>query len=68
MTVTANGRPYDSPLGRNGEFYVENVPEGRHPALVEFQQGQCRFMMEVPETRDAYVRLGTVRCVGLSTP
>jgi outer membrane usher protein len=68
MTVTANGKPYDSPLGRNGEFYLENVPGGRHPALVEFKQGQCTFTMEVPETKDAYVRLGTVRCVGLTTP
>ncbi len=68
MTVTANGKPYDSPLGRNGEFYVENVPGGRHPALVEFKQGQCTFTMDVPETKDAYVRLGTVRCVGLTTP
>jgi len=68
MTVTANGRPYDSPLGRNGEFYVENVPGGHHPALAEFKQGQCRFTLEVPETKDAYVRLGTVRCVGLTTP
>jgi outer membrane usher protein len=68
MTVTANGRSYDSPLGRNGEFYVENVPEGWHPALVEFKQGQCRFIMEVPETKEVYVRLGTVRCSGLTTP
>jgi len=68
LTVTANGKPYDSPLGKNGEFYVENVPGGCHSALVEFKQGQCRFTMEVPETKDAYVRLGTVRCVGLTTP
>src|SRR5205823_1365642 len=68
MTVTANAKSYDSPLGRNGEFYVENIPGGHHPTLVEFKQGQCRFTMAVPETKDAYVRLDAVRCVGLTTP
>ncbi len=63
LTVTAAERRFESPLGRQGEFYLENVPAGRHPAVVEHEAIQCGFTLEVPVSAAPTLDLGTVRCV-----
>ncbi len=68
LTVTANGRQIESPLGKQGEFYLENVPTGRHAALVEYEDGTCKFELNVPASEKPEVELGTVRCIVLSDP
>ena len=62
LTVTAEGREFDSPVGKEGEFYLEDVPAGRHPAVVEYRGAACRFVLEVLDSKSARVSLGTVRC------
>ena len=37
LFVTADGRRFESPIGGNGEYYLENLPVGRHPAVVEHE-------------------------------
>jgi len=42
------GRPGKaSPIGRDGEFYFENVASA-YPAVVEHETGRCEFTLDVP--------------------
>lgn len=68
LTVTAEGRHVDSPIGRDGEFYLDSVQAGHHQALIEHDGGQCRFVLEVPQADAAILDLGALRCVPASTP
>ena len=62
LTVTVGRDEFRSPIGGRGEFYLENVPVGRHPAAVDFAGGRCDFVLEVPVKSDAVVNLGSLRC------
>lgn len=63
LTVTADGQTYESPIGRDGEFYLENLPRGRHAAIVDHKDAVCRFTLETPASAASLVDVGTVRCV-----
>ncbi len=63
LSVTAEGRQLQSPLGREGEFYLENVPAGRHPAAITYGKTMCSFLLEVPADAPSLSELGTLRCV-----
>jgi outer membrane usher protein len=62
LTVEVGESESASPLGNGGEFYLENVPEGRHPAKVESRGGVCRFVLEVPPSAESFLDLGAVVC------
>jgi outer membrane usher protein len=63
ITVTPEGKEVISPIGKSGEFYLENLAAGRHPAKIEFKAGVCVFVLEIPVTEGPFVNLGTLRCV-----
>lgn len=63
LTVTAEGREFESPIGRGGEIYLENVPAGRYPATVEYKGSLCRFSVEIPASENPVVKLGEMRCI-----
>ena len=62
LTLTAGGKSYESPLGRGGEFYFENIPAGTYEAAVDYHDGTCRFRLEIPGGTDAVVKLGQRIC------
>jgi outer membrane usher protein len=64
LTVTASGAPdpIGSPVGGNGDFYLEDVPDGRHRAVVIDNKGSCSLMLEVPPSGDAVIDLGAIEC------
>jgi outer membrane usher protein len=62
LTVQVGEKETASPLGKGGEFYLENVPAGRHPAIVEYAGGICRFALEVPPSAQSFLNLGAVVC------
>lgn len=70
LTVTAAGQAHESPIGRDGEFYLESLPIGRHPAVIEHKEGTCRFTLEATASPASLVELGTLRCpaAGLERP
>ena len=68
LSVTVQGSRLESPLGAQGEFYLENLPIGRHTATVESQQGSCSLLLEVPDSEKPFVNLGTLRCASGETP
>ncbi|HSB41090.1 MAG TPA: fimbria/pilus outer membrane usher protein, partial [Methylomirabilota bacterium] len=62
LTVTAGGETFESPIGRDGEFYLENLPRGRHAAMIEHKDTRCQLTLEVPASPASLVDVGVVRC------
>jgi outer membrane usher protein len=62
LTVTAGGETFESPIGRDGEFYLENLPRGRHAAMIEHKDTRCHFTLEAPASPASLVDVGVVRC------
>ena len=63
LTVTAGTKQFESPVGKQGEFYLENVPPGSHPAVLEYHETTCRFLIDVPVSDQAVVKMKPLRCV-----
>ena len=64
LRVEAGGAPVGSPIGRDGEFYLENLPPGRHRATIQEPGGTCVFTLEAPAAGPWLVDLGTLVCAG----
>jgi outer membrane usher protein len=62
LTLTDRLKTYTSPLGRQGELYLENVPTGTFTGTVEFSGGQCTVTITVPATATNVVKLGILPC------
>ena len=62
LQIRAGGRQFESPIGEKGEFYLENVPAGRYPAVVDYKEISCTFTLEVPRSDAPIVNLGTLTC------
>lgn len=60
VTVSAGGRAIEIPTARNGEFYVENLPAGKHRARVNILRTPCEFTLEVPPSDESFLSLGEV--------
>jgi outer membrane usher protein len=62
ITIAAGGERMSSPLGHAGEFYFENLPDGRHEASVTHEGRSCAFTLTVPSSTEAAISLGTFKC------
>jgi outer membrane usher protein len=51
-----------SPLGRDGQFYFENLRAGTHEGLVTVGKDVFRCVFEIPASNDAWLMLGDVAC------
>jgi outer membrane usher protein len=61
---------HTSPIGSNGEFWLEHLGAGRHEAEVEFREfrdGICKFELEIASGASGTVDLGTVSCKRLAS-
>lgn len=67
LTVTASGETFTSPIGSNGEFYLDSPPPGRYAATIDFEDGQCGFDIELPKASSSTVKLATLSCI-MSSP
>ena len=63
VTVTTENTSVMSPLGKGGEFYLENLTAGKYQAKVEYKEGVCQFVLDIPVADAPFVNLGTLRCV-----
>jgi outer membrane usher protein len=62
LTVSIGEQTFASPVGVDGSFYFENLPAGRHRAVVQDPDGRCTVELEIPTTDALVVKLGTVSC------
>jgi outer membrane usher protein len=60
VTVQVGDKQVEFPTGRDGEFYVENVPPGTYKASLRYKGRVYAFSLTVPETEDVFIDLGTV--------
>ncbi|MEH1928176.1 MAG: fimbria/pilus outer membrane usher protein [Nostoc sp.] len=63
LTVTISDKQVDSPIGNQGEFYLENLAPGRYVANVEYAQGVCAFDLNIPHSDQKIVNLGSLKCI-----
>jgi outer membrane usher protein len=49
-------------VGKDGEFYFENLPAGKHPAHLSFTGGECDFYLSIPEDSEIMIDLGEIIC------
>ncbi|WP_292789832.1 fimbria/pilus outer membrane usher protein [Nostoc sp. NMS7] len=63
LTVTRNDKQVDSPIGNQGEFYLENLAPGRYVANVEYAQGVCTFDLNIPHSDQKILNLGSLKCI-----
>jgi hypothetical protein len=56
--LPVEGRTLEIQTAKNGEFYVENLPVGRHRARVELLGIPCTFTLDVPASDEIAVSLG----------
>lgn len=68
LSVAGEGQTFVSPLGRSGEFYLENVPAGTYDATVDFESGRCLFRLQVPGGDQPVVDLGRLVCASEVRP
>lgn len=62
ITLDLKDRKVSSPLGTDGEFYLENLPTGNQTALVEYEGGECQFEISVPSQEGMVIELGQLTC------
>jgi outer membrane usher protein len=53
---------FESPIGRGGVFYLENLRAGTHAATVRYLGASCTMSITVPSSKTPVVNLGRVRC------
>jgi outer membrane usher protein len=69
IEVEVNGATVSSPLGKDGAFFLENIPPGQYVGHVRSDSGDCLVSIEVPSTgKDAMIDLGKLTCPKLSAP
>jgi len=63
VEVNAAGETITLPLGREGEFYAENIAPGTYPAQLNIGVVSCKFNLVIPSTEAAFTDLGVISCV-----
>ncbi|MFZ3072977.1 MAG: fimbria/pilus outer membrane usher protein [Thermodesulfobacteriota bacterium] len=53
----------DGLVGKDGEFYFENVSPGEYGAKVFFNKKECDFNVTIPESAEVMVNIGEIVCM-----
>lgn len=62
LVVQADAIEVVSPIGEQGEFFVDHLDPGPHDGRVEFEGHTCVFTLEVPALTAIITDLGVVTC------
>ena len=62
LSVRGKGAQSDSPIGKQGEFYLENLGAGRFAASVDYKGKLCLSTIDIPDSKESEIDLGTVAC------
>jgi outer membrane usher protein len=63
LRARVNKRVYVSPVGVDGEFELDNVPQGSWRALVRSERGVCVATLTIASSDELIQDLGTVACL-----
>ena len=62
VLTKVNNRVFESPVGRKGEFYFENLPPGQHSAVLDYEDHHCDFRIDIPIIDRDEIQLGKLTC------
>jgi outer membrane usher protein len=62
LTVRSGRHHTESPLGKKGEFELEDPRPGRATVDVVWAGGRCRMSLVIPASRQLVMSLGQIRC------
>ncbi len=62
VELLVNGEKREGFTGRDGYFYLENIPVGEHELRVRRAGGDCLAKINVPDTAKIVVNLGPLAC------
>lgn len=62
MLIQTGDRTMEGLIGRDGEFYVENISPGKYPAKIYYRGEACTFDIEVPASEKMFIDVGEVTC------
>ncbi len=54
--------PVEAFVGKDGEFYFEDMEPGSFPAVIYYKKSECAFDMTIPESDKVVVNLGDLIC------
>jgi outer membrane usher protein len=60
--INANKKVIEGMIGLDGEYYFENVPQGKHTATVRFKEKNWEFDLVIPDTEETIVDAGRSIC------
>lgn len=58
IRITVNGRPSSFPIGKGGEFYMENIPPGRYSVTSKYMEKTFSFDIIIPRNDETIIDLG----------
>lgn len=62
LAVSEDGKEIMSPVGKEGQFYLEGLSVGLHTAKLQYNGGDCEFQLTVTPSPKPFVNIGTIRC------
>jgi outer membrane usher protein len=62
LSVHGKASQSESPIGKLGEFYLENLGAGRYWATVDYKDKVCEFNVDIPNSDESEINLGTIVC------
>lgn len=62
FSLQVGGSLQENSTGKGGEFYIENLPAGRHTGTATPEGRPCRFILEIPVTTEFIVEISPVVC------
>jgi outer membrane usher protein len=63
LNITVNNQIINSPIGKEGDFYLDSVAPGKYPANVDYEGGICNFELTIPQSQEQMVNLGNLKCI-----
>lgn len=62
MVIQAKDKLIEGLIGTDGEFYLENVPNGKYAAKIIYRGKECHFDIIIPDSTEVLVDLGKIIC------
>jgi outer membrane usher protein FimD/PapC len=62
MLIQIKGKTFEGLVGRDGEFYLESIPAGKHKAKIIYRGKECKFDIIIPDSEEMLLDLGKIIC------
>jgi outer membrane usher protein len=63
LVIIIGGKTFSSPLSEEGGYYLENIPVGKHPATIEYEDKECKFDFNMPKINSPSIEIPMINCI-----